>query len=385
MIKPPFFTKGKEIYLPPEDPVYVGDRTAEKMNLSVITYDAVSAEKKNLSNIDELTLYNDSKKILWINISGLKDIDSIKRLGQIYGFHPLSIEDILHTEQQPKIETFDEYRFLSLKTIKREKTSSDEQQESRKIFSMFFSGKKGKKQRNGYLSTDIYLIDQISIIIMENVLFTFQETHGDSFDAIRQRIMENIGEIRKNGIDYLAYSIIDSVVDEYSITLEHLDDVIEDFEDRATKTSDDKFIQELQDTKKYLIKIKRAILPLKNNMLMVYHHNKFFNSDELKPFFQDLNEHLNDAITIAENQREWLSHIMDVNLSVLSHQMNKVMKVLAIISTIFIPLTFIAGIYGMNFEFMPELRHELGYFITLGCMGLIGLTMVIIFKIHRWF
>ena len=365
--------------MPLEDPVYVGDRTAEKMDLSIITYDAVSAEKKNLSSIDELTQYKDSKKILWINISGLKDIDSIKQLGQIYGIHPLSIEDILHTEQQPKIETFDEYRFLSVKTIKREKEPSDKQ-ENRNIFSAFFSG---KKERNK--EPDIYLIDQISIIIMENVLLTFQETHRDSFDAIRKRIMENIGEIRKNGIDYLAYSIIDSVVDEYSITLDHLDDVIEDFEDRATKTSDDKFIQQLQDTKKYLIKIKRAILPLKNNMLMSYHHNKFFNNDEFKPFFQDLNEHLNDAITIAENQREWLSHIMDVNLSVLSHQMNKVMKVLAIISTIFIPLTFIAGIYGMNFEFMPELRHELGYPIALGCMGLIGFTMVIIFKIHRWF
>ncbi|MDR1838500.1 MAG: magnesium/cobalt transporter CorA [Treponema sp.] len=379
MIKTPFFAKGKEIYLPPEDPVYVGDRTVVEMDLSIITYDAVSAEKKKLSNIDELTLYKDSKKILWINISGLKDIDSIKRLGQMYGIHPLNIEDILNTEQQPKIETFDEYRFLSAKTIKREKKTNDEQ-ENRKKFSAFFSMKIEKNKE-----PDSYLIDQISIIIMENVLFTFQETHGDSFDAIRQRIMENIGEIRKNAIDYLAYSIIDSVVDEYSITLDHLDDVIEDFEDRATKTSDDKFIQQLQDTKKYLIKIKRAILPLKNNMLMIYHHNKFFNSDEFKPFFQDLNEHLNDAITIAENQREWLSHIMDVNLSVLSHQMNKVMKVLAIISTIFIPLTFIAGVYGMNFEFMPELGNRIAYPITLACMGLIGVTMVIIFKIHHWF
>jgi len=368
MMKPLFFAKEKRVYLPPTDPVYTGDRDDVEMDLSIITYDSVSAEKKNLSSIDELTPYKDNKKFSWINISGLKDIDSIKRLGQRYGIHPLSIEDILNTDQQPKIEIFDEYRFLTVKTIQREKRNNDERE---------------RRKKNKEL--DAYLIDQISIIIMKNVLLTFQEIPGDSFDGIRQRIMENIGEIRKNGIDYLAYSIIDSVVDEYSFTLDNLDDVIEDFEERATKTSDDKFIQQIQDIKKYLIQIKRAILPLKNNMLMIYHHSRFFKNDELKPFLQDLNEHLSNAITIVENQREWLSQIMDVNLSVLSHQTNKVMKVLAIISTIFIPLTFIAGIYGMNFEFMPELGYKLGYPIVLGCMGLIGVIMVIVFKIHRWF
>jgi len=373
------FTKEKSVYLPPENPVYVGDRPTVEMDLSIIIYDSVSAEEKKLSDIDELALYKNSKKFSWINISGLKDIDSIKRLGELYNIHPLTIEDILHTEQQPKIEIFDEYRFLSVKTIQRENKNNDEQ-ESKSKFSAFFGGKKEKDKE-----LEVFVIDQISIIIMKNTLFTFQEIQGDSFNGIRKRILENIGEIRKAGMDYLAYSIIDAVVDEYSLTLEHLDEVIENFEDRATETSDNTFIQQIQDTKRYLIKIKRAILPLKNNMLMIYHHNMFFKNDKLKPFLQDLNEHLSNAITIIENHREWLTNIMDVNLSVLSHQMNKVMKVLATISTIFIPLTFIAGIYGMNFEFMPELGQRLGYPITLGCMGLVAGMMIIVFKIHRWF
>jgi len=373
-----FFTKEKRIDMPLQDPVYIGDRPAVEMNLSVITYDSASAQIKNLSDINELIENKNNKKSSWINISGLKDIDAIKRLGELYDIHPLTIEDILNTEQQPKIEIFDEYRFLSIKTIQREK-NFQRSRKKKKLFEELFTKEKEQEE------ADEFLIDQISLIIMKNVIITFQEMQGDCFDGIRKRILENTGELRKMGTDYLAYSIIDAVVDEYFLALNHLDDIIEDFEDRATKTSDDTFIEEIQDTKKYLIQIKRSILPLRDNMLMISHHEAFFKKRELKPFLQDLNEHLSNAITIVENYREWLTNIMDVNLSVLSHQTNKVMKVLAIISTIFIPLTFIAGIYGMNFEFMPELTYRLGYPITLGGMGLIALTMILIFKNHRWF
>jgi len=369
----------KRMKLPSGSPVYVGDRPASEMSLSVLTYDSKSAQMASLSGIGELEKYLDSSKKTWINISGLKDIDSIKRLGDLFNIHPLTIEDILHTEQQPKIEMFDDYGFLSMKTIKREKNFHDQPKNKKKLFSFFGDKKKGEE------ITEEFLIDQISIIIMKNVLITFQEIAGASFDVVRKRILENSGEIRETGMEYLTYSLIDAAVDEYFLTLNHLEDDIEDFEDRATTTSDDMFIEEIQDTKRYLLRIKRAILPLAENIAVISRHGRFFQADELKPFMQDLNEHLNHALTTVENYREWLSNIMDVNLSVLSHQTNKVMKVLAIISTIFIPLTFIAGIYGMNFDYMPELRHELAYFIVLGSMGFIGIMMVVIFKIHRWF
>ena len=209
--------------------------------------------------------------------------------------------------------------------------------------------------------------------------------YSSSFDSIRKKILDGMDDIYQKGTDYLAYAIIDAIVDEYFLALNHLEEDIECIEDRATKTSNDMFIQEIQDTKKYLLHIKRAISPLKDMIITINRQGKFFRTDEFKPFLQDLNENLNHAIITVENHREWLSNIMDVNLSVLSYQLNKVMKVLAIISTIFIPLTFIAGVYGMNFEFMPELGFRFAYPAVLGGMGLIALMMIIYFKNRRWF
>jgi magnesium transporter len=220
---------------------------------------------------------------------------------------------------------------------------------------------------------------------MKNVLITIQEIPGDSFGDIRKRILENIGQIRKMGTDYLAYSLIDTVVDEYFITLAHLENDIEDLEDRAVKTDNDTFISEIQETKKFLFYIKRAMLPLRENLMIISRQDMLLTNEELKPFLQDLRENLSNAIDSVETYREWLTNIMDVNLSVLSYQLNKVMKILAVISAIFIPLTFIAGIYGMNFEFMPELTQPWGYPIVLGLMGTVALSMVLLFKTRKWF
>jgi len=366
------FTKHADLL--PENLVYVGDRPALDMDLSVITYDAACAEQFHLSDVSELAKYRSGSKKSWVNISGLKNIDSIKALGKLYDIHPLTIEDILNTEQQPKVEIFDKYRFLSIKTIQREKEFKHNQ--GKRPFFLF----KDEEEK-----LDEFLIDQVSIIIMKNTLITFQEIPGDSFDGIRKKILGGVGEIRKTGTDYLSYAIIDAVVDEYFLALDHLEEDIENFDDRATKTSDDTFLQEIQDTKKYLLQIKKAISPLKENVVVILRQNKFFLTDKLKPFVQDLLENLHNAEITVEHYREWLSNIMDVNLSVLSHQTNKVMKVLAVISTIFIPLTFIAGVYGMNFDFMPELTYKWGYPLVLSGMGLTAAIMIIIFKIRRWF
>jgi magnesium transporter len=357
--------------LPAVEAVYQGDRTALDMDLSIICFDAEAARMEHVSNVDELSRYQDDSKISWINISGLKDIAAIKKLGQMYHIHPLSIEDVLHTEQQPKVEFFEGYLFMSIKTIQREKN-----------FHHYHDKKAKKRQEN---DIDEFLIDQISMIIMDNVLITFQEISGDSFDRVRKRILDAPGAPRKMGTDYLAYALIDSIVDEYFLTLNHLEDDIENFEDRADKTNDRKFIEEIQDTKKYLLKIKRAISPLKENMQTIGRHGQFLQTEALKPFLHDLNENLNNAVVTVDHYHEWLSNIMAVNLSVLSHQMNGVMKVLAIISTIFIPLTFIAGIYGMNFENMPELQLTFGYPLVLSVMVLIAVIMLIVFKRRRWF
>ena len=328
---------------------------------------------------EEIIQSGEGSQICWISVSGLEDLDVIKNLGEKYGIHSLTIEDILNTREQPKVETFDSYKFLSLKTIQLDKNYVHPHEIKKSFFAKI---RKQQKQPN---EADEFLIGQISIICMYDVLITFQETECETLSPVKKRIMSNTGKIRSMGTDYLAYAIIDAVVDEYFLTLHHLEEDVANFEDRAAATRDETFIGELLETKKQLLKIRRAISPAKDNLLYLSRHGEFFQAEELKPFLQDLNENLNHALITVENHREWLSSIMDVNISVLTYQMNKVMKVLATISTIFIPLTFIAGIYGMNFEFMPELSYRFAYPLVLGGMGLIASFMVLIFKIRRWF
>jgi magnesium transporter len=348
--------------------------------VSVLTFDHSSAQMRYLSSIDDLIPYSNDSTIQWINIESLKDIDYIKRIEKIYNIHPLTIEDALDTKHQPKVETFENYRYISLKSIRQEKKFHLIKEDNKK----YFSKSDIKKIREQLDDMEEFIIEHISIIIMKNVLITIQEIPGDSFGDIRKRILENIGQIRKMGTEYLAYSLIDAVVDEYFLSLAHLEDDIEDFEDRATKTDNDSFISEIQETKKYLFQIKRAMLPLRENLMLISRQDMLTN-EALKPFLQDLRENLSNAIESVETYREWLTNIMDVNLSVLSYQLNKVMKILAVISAIFIPLTFVAGIYGMNFEFMPELTKPWGYPLVLGFMGLIALSMVVLFKTRKWF
>jgi magnesium transporter len=371
----------QSIGLPPETPVNTGNGFSMTEGISVLTFNQSHAEMHNLSSVDELLSYNSDSAILWININGLKDTDSIKKLEKMYNIHPLTIEDALDTRHQPKVETFEKYRFVSLKSIRHEKKIHLIKQDIIKRHS-----KRNRKKLIEQLEDmKEFIIDHISIIIMKNVLITIQEIPGDSFWDIRKRILENIGQIRKMGTDYLAYSLIDTVVDEYFITLAHLEDDIEDLEDRAVKTDNNAFISEIQETKKFLFYIKRAMLPLRESLMIISRQDMLLTNEELKPFLQDLRENLSSAIESVETYREWLTNIMDVNLSVLSYQLNKVMKILAVISAIFIPLTFIAGIYGMNFEFMPELTQPWGYPIVLGFMGTVALAMVALFKTRKWF
>jgi len=370
-------------YMQVVNPVYAGDIPASEMKLSYINYDSESVDTKDISTIDEVIKLKSDTKMLWINISGLKDIDSIKRLGELLEIHPLTIEDILQTEQQAKMEVFEKYRFLLVKTIMQKKNNFYRSNAKKKIFSLPFRKNERFISQGG--KTNELIITQVGIVIMNNILLTFQELSRGAFESIRRKIIENTGDIRKMESDYLAYLIIDKIVGEYFNSINHLEEHIENLEERATSTSDDTYIEEIQEIKKYLLLVKKAILPLKDNLLLISRQESFFQTGEIKPFLQDLIENLNHAVTQVEHYREWLSSVMEVNLSVLSYQLNKVMKVLAMISAIFIPLSFIAGIYGMNFENMPELSTSFGYFIVLGIMFFVAAIMIIFFKVRRWF
>jgi magnesium transporter len=263
------------------------------------------------------------------------------------------MEDILNTGQRPKMEEFDNYLFICLKGI---------------------------EQKNGEL-----VFDHISLVILENTVVSFQGFSGDSFDGIRKRIMNNAGRIRRLGTDYLAYTLLDSVVDEYFLVLDALGDNIERFEERAVDENDRDFIPDIQGTKQKLLHMRRAIWPLRESLSLLLRLESPLLSGDLLPFFKDLQENTIQAAETVETYRELMAGVMEVNLSVMSNRMNNVMKVLTIISTLFIPLTFIVGVYGMNFANMPELSYPYAYPIVWGVMIVVALGMLLFFKRRRWF
>jgi magnesium transporter len=347
--------KRPNIGLPPGSPVYVGDRNPSEMALSIIGYDPVGAWVKTADTIEELLGYRNTGGITWINVNGLKDSGAIGELAQFYRIHPLTVEDILNTGHRPKVEEFGEYLFITLKAMQYKADNENQ-----------------------------YEYEQISLICTMDTIITFQEIPGDSFDGIRRRILNNMGRIRKQGADYLAYAIIDSVVDNYFLVLDALGTGLEQFEERATDESDNAFITDIQRAKQNLFRIRRAVWPLRESLSFLVRLDSPLINDELEPFLKDLQGNVVQAAETVENYRELLAGMMEVNLSSVSNRMNNVMKVLTIISTIFIPLTFIVGVYGMNFSYMPELGIRYGYFVIWGVMLLIAGGMVIFFKKRHW-
>ncbi|MDR0710070.1 MAG: magnesium/cobalt transporter CorA [Spirochaetaceae bacterium] len=324
------------------------------MDLSIIGYDPVGAWKKSAATVDELLGFRNPAGITWINVDGLDDGGAINRLAEFFRIHPLTVEDILNTEQRPKLEEFENYLFISFKAISR--------------------------KPDGELD-----FDQVSLVILKDVVISLQEFPGDSFEGIRRRILSSGGRIRKLGADYLAYVLMDSIVDEYFSVLEHIGVNIEDFEDRAMNDSDNTFIPDIQAVKQQLLHVRRIIWPLRESLSLLLKLESPLLSGELEPFFKDLYENVIQAAETLETYRELVSGVMEVNLSAVSAHLNKVMKVLTIISTLFIPLTFVVGVYGMNFRFMPELEYRYAYPITWGVMIVIAIGMLIFFKRRDWF
>jgi magnesium transporter len=323
------------------------------MELSIIGYDPIGSWTRTAATVDELLDYRNQAGISWINVDGLDDNEAMGRLAEVYHIHPLTMEDILNTGQRPKMEEFDNYLFICLKAI---------------------------EQKNGEL-----VFDHISLVILENTVISFQGFSGDSFDGIRKRIMNNAGRIRRLGTDYLAYTLLDSVVDEYFLVLDVLGDNIERFEERAVDDNDRAFIPDLQGMKQKLLHIRRAIWPLRESLSLLLRLESPLLSGDLLPFFKDLQENTVQAAETVETYRELMAGVMEVNLSVMSNRMNNVMKVLTVISTLFIPLTFIVGVYGMNFANMPELQYPYAYPLVWGVMIAVALGMLLFFKRRRWF
>jgi magnesium transporter len=319
--------------------------------VNIIGYDPAGAWEHGAGTIEEILRYRNPAGITWIDMNRL-DNGLLAGLAKTFRLHPLTVEDILDTGQRPKAEEFDDYLFITLKAI--------------------------------HQKSDGPLLEQISIILKEDLVLTFQERPGDNFDGIRKRIRDNAGRIRRLGADYLAYALMDAVVDEYFLALDALGDEIETFEDRAAGNDDADFIPDIQKTKQKLFTLRKSIWPLRDSVSHIIHSESSVLQGELEPFLKDLRDHVLQAAETVESYRELVAGVMEVNLSAMSNGMNRIMKVLTIISTIFIPLTFIVGVYGMNFEVMPELQFPFGYPVVMGIMLVVAAGMLIFFKRRRW-
>jgi magnesium transporter len=334
--------------------IHIGEKRIEKSVITLIGYNESGCEEKKITSPEELKEQLRNKNNLWINIDGISDTDLIQKVGEIFNLHPLMLEDIVNTSQRPKYEDFGDYVYIVLKMIYFDSKTKDIQAE------------------------------QVSLVLGDNYCLTFQEQEGDIFDPIRDRLKNNKGRVRKSGVDYLIYSLIDAVVDNYFVILERLGDHIEGMETELITEPDTKTLSTIYSLKRDAVFLRRSVWPLREVVSALERNDSKIIKKTTLVYLRDVYDHTIQVIDTIETFRDMLSGMLDIYLSSVSNRMNEVMKVLTIIATIFIPLTFIAGIYGMNFKNMPELNSPLGYPVVLGLMGIIFIGMIIYFKKKKW-
>jgi len=289
-----------------------------------------------------------------MNVDGLHQVEILEKLGECYGLHPLVLEDILNTDQRPKMEDYGEYIYIVLRDLDYSDKSNEIEGE------------------------------QISLIVGSNFVFSFQEREGDTFDPIRDRIRNNKGRIRKMGADYLAYALLDSIVDNYFIILEKLGEKIEGLEEKLVTTPTQETLQTIHHLKRELLFLRKGVWPLREVINSLAKGESSLVTEPTRVYLRDVYDHTIQTIDTIETYRDMVSGMLDIYLSSVSNRLNSVMKVLTIIATIFMPLTFLAGVYGMNFKFMPELEWRWGYPLVWLIMAGIGISMIIYFRRKKW-
>ena len=344
----------KKVGLPPGTLVHIGEKKTEKIRIRLMDYDEHNLEEREIERIEDCFAFKESPSITWINIDGLHDTSIIERIGERFDIHPLVLEDILHTDQRPKVEDFENYLFIILK--------------------MLFTN-----EGSSMINTE-----QFSLILRSNLVITFQEREGDVFDPIRERLRKGKGRIRRMGSDYLAYALMDAIVDNYFIVLEMLGEQIESLEAELMKDPDQNTMRTIHNLKRELIMLRRSVWPLREVINRLERDETYLIQEKTTVFLRDVYDHTIHIIDSIETFRDMVSGMLDLYLSIISNRMNEVMKLLTLIATIFIPLTFIAGIYGMNFKHMPELDWNWGYPAVLVLMLVIGIIMVLWFKRKRF-
>ena len=346
--------RSKKAGLPPGTLVHIGEKKSETPKITIMDYDEANFQEKEIKTIEECLVLKDKPTITWINIDGLHQVEILERLGECYGLHPLVLEDILNTDQRPKMEDYGDYIYIVLKML-------DQSNKSNEI-----------------------IMEQISLILGPNFVFSFQEKEGDVFDPIRERIRNGKGRIRKMGTDYLTYALLDSIVDNYFIILEKLGEKIEFLEEKLVARPIPETLQTIHQLKREMIFLRKTVWPLREVISGFERNESSLIMESTKIYLRDVYDHTIQTIDTIETFRDMVSGMLDIYLSSVSNRLNSVMKVLTIIATIFMPLTFLAGIYGMNFKYMPELEWRWSYPVIWLIMVGIGIFMLLYFRKKKW-
>jgi magnesium transporter len=345
-------THSQNIGAPPGTLFYNGEERNDQVKITLIEFNETEYFEDEYYNLDDCISHVRPDMVKWINVGGIHKTDLVEAIGKLYNIHPLTLEDIVHIDQRPKFEDYDHYVIAMMKMI-----SYSEQVDS----------------------------EQLAIILLDNTVISFQEPQGgDAFDIIRNRLRTCKGRVRKLGADYLAYALMDAVVDCYFTCIEKIGDKIETIEEDIISESDKKSLLELYHLKREMIYLRKQVWPLRDMINNMIRSETTLINPTTDIYLRDLSDHVTRIIDSVETYRDLLSGIMDIYLSTNANKMNEVMKVLTIMSSIFIPITFVVGVYGMNFENMPELKTKNGYFVVWGIMLCIIGGLLFYFRRRKW-
>ncbi|GAB4264539.1 MAG: magnesium/cobalt transporter CorA [Deferrisomatales bacterium] len=341
--------------LPPGSLVHVGERRAEVVSLTVTGYGPDRLEEWRPSSPEDVHGLLGRHPVTWIDVSGVHDVDLVARLGQALGLHPLVLEDVVNTHQRPKAEVYEGYLFLVTKALRFDPDSRELDME------------------------------QVSLILGRDFVLTFREGSADLMAPVRERIRNEQGRARRMGADYLAYALLDVVVDHYFLALDGFSGEIEDLEEILVTDPGPEALEAIHALRRVTVALRRAVWPLRDAVQSLLRSDSELIRPAVQPYLRDVADHAVQVIETVETYRDVLAGYLDVYLSSVSNRMNEVMKVLTMIATLFIPLSFLAGVYGMNFEYMPELKWKWGYFALWGVMLAVAAAMIGFFRRRRWF
>ena len=341
--------------LPPGTPLHVGERKVGKVMLRAMSYDKDTFREREGVSVSEAVTELERPETTWVDVVGIHDEAVLSEIGESQGLHPLTVEDIMNTNQRPKVEEYDGLLFI--------------------VMHMLYIPEKGGK----------IVREQVSLVLMKGKVISFQEQDGDVFEKVRDRIRRGAGRIRSVGTDYLAYALIDAMVDAYFLVLEHIGDRLEELEDEVLLGQKREILGELHDMRRRIIELRRSVWPFREVIHRLVESPPDLISEDTVVYLRDVFDHTVRVVEMVEGVRDVLSSILDLHLSLVSNRMNEIMKVLTIIATIFIPLTFVAGVYGMNFAHMPELGWKYGYPAALALMLTMFVMMVRWFRKKGWF